>query len=58
MERTNCKLPERLEKLQTLWRERKSSVKGWGDYFRGLFGNLRDGFKGEKGLRSLNVYLR
>merc|ERR1712224_527110 len=25
MEKTNCKLPARLEKLQTLWRERKAA---------------------------------
>ena len=34
MELTNCKLPDRLERLQQLWRERKSAVKAWGDFFR------------------------
>ena len=36
MELTNCKLPERLERLQQEWRQRKTSVKDWGAYFRSL----------------------
>eukprot|EP00435_Cladocopium_sp_Y103_P058488 s288_g20.t1 len=36
MELTNCKLPERLERLQQEWRQRKASVKDWGAYFRSL----------------------
>jgi hypothetical protein len=34
MEETNCTLPERLEKLQTQWRQQKSSINDWADYFR------------------------
>merc|ERR1712232_1351733 len=34
MEKTNCKLPARLEKLQTLWRERKAATKDWGAFFQ------------------------
>jgi len=34
MEATNCKLPDRLERLQSSWRERKTSVKDWSAYFR------------------------
>jgi len=33
METTNCKLPDRLEKLQTLWRQRKSSTNTWAKYY-------------------------
>merc|ERR1712054_4712 len=33
MEQTNCKLPLRLEKLQTQWRQQKSSVQSWSAYF-------------------------
>merc|ERR1712139_69375 len=33
MERTNCKLPQRLEKLQVQWREQKSSTDSWDSYF-------------------------
>merc|ERR1712176_932690 len=33
MEATNCKLPDRLEKLQKEWRERKVSTDTWGKYF-------------------------
>jgi len=33
MEKTNCKLPSRLEKLQTLWRERKAATKDWSKFF-------------------------
>merc|ERR1712146_548899 len=32
IEGTNCKLPERLEKLQVQWREQKSSVSNWASY--------------------------
>merc|ERR1712007_126726 len=31
---TNCKLPERLEKLQVQWRERKSSTDSFATYFK------------------------
>merc|ERR1712232_864613 len=34
IERTNCKLPERLEKLQAEWRQRKASTDSWTMYFR------------------------
>jgi len=34
MEKTNCKLPARLEKLQGLWRERKAATKDWGVFFQ------------------------
>eukprot|EP00929_Paragymnodinium_shiwhaense_P005708 TRINITY_DN1079_c0_g1_i16.p1 TRINITY_DN1079_c0_g1~~TRINITY_DN1079_c0_g1_i16.p1 ORF type:complete len:475 (-),score=94.06 TRINITY_DN1079_c0_g1_i16:291-1652(-) len=34
IERTNCKLPDRLEKLQALWRERKSTTKDWKTFFQ------------------------
>jgi hypothetical protein len=33
MEATNCKLPERLERLQREWREKKAATDGWGAYF-------------------------
>jgi len=33
MEATNCRLPERLEKLQAQWRERKNAIGDWGAYF-------------------------
>merc|ERR1740138_1670527 len=33
MEVTNCKLPERLEKLQTQWRQRKASTDTWASYY-------------------------
>ncbi|CAJ1342892.1 unnamed protein product [Effrenium voratum] len=36
MEQTNCKLPERLERLQSEWRQRKESTKDWAAYFRGI----------------------
>ncbi len=36
MELSNCKLPERLERLQQQWRERKASVKNWQLYFKCL----------------------
>merc|ERR1712080_272095 len=34
MESTNCKLPDRLEKLQGKWREQKSSTSTWAKYFQ------------------------
>lgn len=34
IEATNCKLPERLEKLQIQWRERKSSTDSFATYFK------------------------
>merc|ERR1719456_720568 len=34
MENTNCKLPERLEKLQAQWRSQKSTTSSWDVYFR------------------------
>merc|ERR1711959_736397 len=33
MEKTNCKLPQRLEKLQAQWREQKCSIDSWASYF-------------------------
>jgi len=33
MEATNCKLPERLESLQSQWRVRKSTTSDWAAYF-------------------------
>jgi len=34
IEATNCKLPERLERLQAEWRERRASTGGWDVYYR------------------------
>lgn len=34
IESTNCKLPDRLDKLQAHWRERKESIQSWGQYFQ------------------------
>jgi ubiquitin-protein ligase len=34
IEETNCKLPQRLDKLQARWREQKSSIGSWSAYFR------------------------
>merc|ERR1711918_140090 len=34
IEATNCKLPQRLEKLQVQWREQKSSIDNWMSYFQ------------------------
>jgi hypothetical protein len=34
MEATNCKLPDRLEKLQAQWRESKSATNTWDAYFQ------------------------
>jgi len=33
MEGTNCKLPDRLQKLQVQWRQQKSSIDGWPQYY-------------------------
>merc|ERR1711871_1140397 len=33
MEETNCKLPQRLEKLQLQWRQQKASIVSWTSYF-------------------------
>merc|ERR1711881_578333 len=33
IEKTNCKLPQRLENLQVQWRQQKSSVDSWASYF-------------------------
>jgi len=33
MEKTNCKLPDRIEKLQARWREQKVSTDTWAKYF-------------------------
>merc|ERR1712072_1142412 len=33
MEETNCKLPQRLEKLQMQWRQQKSAIDTWASYF-------------------------
>jgi len=34
MEKTNCKLPERLEALQISWRKQQASTNGWEAYFK------------------------
>jgi len=34
MEETNCKLPDRLEKLQMQWRDKKASTNTWSAYFK------------------------
>jgi len=36
IELTNCKLPERLEKLQTEWRKRKELTDTWPKYFKAI----------------------
>jgi hypothetical protein len=36
MERTNCKLSERLEELQFKWRERKATTDNWGAYYQNI----------------------
>jgi len=33
IEETNCKLPQRLEKLQGQWRQQKASVDSWKSYY-------------------------
>mmetsp|Transcript_58681 Transcript_58681/g.191382 ORF Transcript_58681/g.191382 Transcript_58681/m.191382 type:complete len:151 (+) Transcript_58681:1489-1941(+) len=40
MEVSNCKLPERLEKLQAQWRERKTSTDSWSKYFQHIGASL------------------
>merc|ERR1712187_315553 len=34
VETTNCKLPERLERLQAEWRQRQQATKDWAAYHR------------------------
>merc|ERR1712072_507848 len=34
IETTNCKLPDRLEKLQLQWRDKKASTSTWSAYFK------------------------
>merc|ERR1712217_402929 len=46
MEDTNCKLPERLEKLQVQWRQQKSSIDSWSSYF-GCIGVEKPAFPSE-----------
>jgi len=46
MEETNCKLPQRLEKLQVQWRQQKSSIGNWASYF-GCIGAPQPGFQSE-----------
>ena len=36
MEKTNCKLPQRLETLQGQWRQQKASIDSWASYFRSI----------------------
>jgi len=36
VEITNCKLPDRLEKLQSRWREMKTYTDSWGKYFSSI----------------------
>lgn len=33
IEKTNCKLPQRLEQLQVRWRQQKSSMNNWASYY-------------------------
>jgi len=40
MEETNCKVPERLELLQSKWRERKSSTNTWKLFFERIGASL------------------
>lgn len=44
MEETNCKLPQRLEKLQMDWRQQKSSIDSWSSYF-GCIGASQPAFQ-------------
>ena len=44
MEETNCKLPERLERLQSEWRKRKESVDDWATYYH-CIGTARPNFR-------------
>merc|ERR1712072_1369680 len=46
IEKTNCKLPQRLEKLQVQWRQQKSSVDSWVSYFA-CIGVSRPAFQSE-----------
>merc|ERR1712072_647234 len=46
MEETNCKLPQRLEKLQVQWRQQQSSINSWSSYFR-CIGASQPAFKSE-----------
>merc|ERR1712146_826709 len=34
VEETNCKMTERLERLQVQWRNQKSSIDSWAQYFK------------------------
>merc|ERR1712070_734305 len=43
MEATNCKLPQRLEKLQVEWRQQKSSIDTWALYLKCLGVSLPSG---------------
>jgi len=36
MEATNCKLPDRLERLQVEWRKRKQTTSIWSEYFKNI----------------------
>merc|ERR1712174_121605 len=40
IETSNCKLPDRLEKLQALGRERKTSTDSWAKYFQHIGASL------------------
>merc|ERR1712085_186277 len=42
VEETNCKLPQRLEKLQVQWRQQKSAVDNWASYFKCIGVSLSD----------------
>jgi len=44
IEETNCKLPERLEKLQVQWRQQKSSIDSWASFF-GCIGTSQPAFQ-------------
>jgi len=46
MEGTNCKLPQRLEKLQTEWRQQKASIDNWSSYY-GCIGTLQPAYESE-----------
>lgn len=46
IEASNCKLNQRLEKLQSQWREQKSSTDGWTSYFK-CIGACKPSFKSE-----------
>lgn len=36
MDKTNCRMPERLEVLQKKWREMSTATKTWTDYFANI----------------------